>query len=245
MNLLVAVTGSVATIKIDDLLTNLKQYQPTKIKEIRFIYSSSSLHFFDVDKLSEKFEKDNNHNHDQIKFYNDDDEYGYWKNRGDPVLHIDLAKWADIFLIAPLSANSLAKIANGLCDNLVTCVVRAFFEFNYNWPMRDRSRDAGQKFLILCPAMNTNMFEHPSTRKQLLSIKYEFSKNSNVKVEIIKPVAKKLMCGVYGTGAMAEVETIVRFVGKIRKLEANGWRVYFQYFYRRIKNYFLDLLIFS
>ena len=241
MNLLVAVTGSVATIKIDDLLTNLKQYQPTKIKEIRFIYSSSSLHFFDIAKLSEKFEKNRDKRDDyQIKFYNDDDEYGYWKKRGDPVLHIDLAKWADIFLVAPLSANSLAKIANGLCDNLVTCVVRAFFE--YNW---SGANDAGQKLLVLCPAMNTNMFEHPITRKQLLSIKYEFSKTSNVTVEIIKPVAKKLMCGDCGTGAMAEIETIVKFVGKSRKLEVNGWRVYLQYLYRRIKNYFLDLLIFS
>lgn len=52
-----------------------------------------------------------------------------WKNRGDPVLHIQLRKWADYLLIAPLSANTLAKISNGICDNLLTLVCRA-------WPMQ-------------------------------------------------------------------------------------------------------------
>lgn len=44
--------------------------------------------------------------------------------RGDPVTHIDLRRWADVVVIAPLSANSLAKIANGIADNLLTSVVR-------------------------------------------------------------------------------------------------------------------------
>lgn len=45
---------------------------------------------------------------------------------GDPVMHIELRRWADILIIAPLSANTLAKAANGMCDNLLTCVVRAW-----------------------------------------------------------------------------------------------------------------------
>ena len=44
-----------------------------------------------------------------------------WQKMGDDVLHIELGKWADVFVIAPLSANSLAKISNGLCDNLLVC----------------------------------------------------------------------------------------------------------------------------
>lgn len=47
-----------------------------------------------------------------INILSDADEWAQWKKRGDPVLHIDLGKWADIFLIAPLDANTLAKIAN-------------------------------------------------------------------------------------------------------------------------------------
>ena len=42
-----------------------------------------------------------------------------WQKRGDPVLHIELRKWADLMIIAPLDANTLAKLANGLCDNLL------------------------------------------------------------------------------------------------------------------------------
>ena len=43
---------------------------------------------------------------------------------GDQVLHIELRRWADALVLAPLSANTLAKLAHGLCDNLLTCVVR-------------------------------------------------------------------------------------------------------------------------
>ena len=45
---------------------------------------------------------------------------------GDEVLHIELRRWADVIVVAPLSANSLAKLAGGLCDNLLTCVLRAW-----------------------------------------------------------------------------------------------------------------------
>lgn len=63
----------------------------------------------------------------------DEDEQLRWTKRGDPVLHIELRKWADALIIAPLSANTLAKIANGLCDNLVTLVCRC-------WDMKLREK---------------------------------------------------------------------------------------------------------
>jgi len=56
----------------------------------------------------------------------DEDDWRSWKTVGDDVLHIELRRWADIMVIAPLSANTLAKVANGMCDNLLTCVVRAW-----------------------------------------------------------------------------------------------------------------------
>src|SRR5204862_7647186 len=60
--------------------------------------------------------------------------------RGDPVLHIELRRWADLFLVAPLDANTLAKLANGLADNCLTCVWRAW----------DPARP-----VVLAPGMNT------------------------------------------------------------------------------------------
>lgn len=49
----------------------------------------------------------------------DKNEWNQWKKKGDPVLHINLRDWADLILICPLSANTMAKISNGLCDNLL------------------------------------------------------------------------------------------------------------------------------
>ena len=64
--------------------------------------------------------------------YEDRDEWSMWKGRGDQVLHIELRKWADVLVIAPLDANSMAKMALGLSDNLVTSVVRIFFSKAYS-----------------------------------------------------------------------------------------------------------------
>jgi len=54
-----------------------------------------------------------------VRVWTDDDEWTPNYRIGDPILHIELRRWADVVLIAPCSANTLAKIANGICDNLV------------------------------------------------------------------------------------------------------------------------------
>ncbi|KAJ1672892.1 hypothetical protein EV182_006281 [Spiromyces aspiralis] len=119
-----------------------------------------------------------------------------WKRIGDPVLHIQLRDWADIIAIAPLDANTMAKIANGYCDNLLTCILRA-------WDMR-RPR-------IICPAMNTHMWHHPHTEMQLKALQ------SQLGFSMVDPISKKLACGDTGIGAMAEPETIARAI--IEELE--------------------------
>ncbi|KAM9275866.1 phosphopantothenoylcysteine decarboxylase isoform 3-T4 [Morus bassanus] len=118
---------------------------------------------------------------------------GLWKGRSDPVLHIELRRWADLMLVAPLDANTLAKLANGICDNLLTCIIRA-------WDLR--------KPLLFCPAMNTAMWEHPITAQQVEQLKGFGYKE-------IPCVVKKLVCGDEGRGAMAEVWTIVESVKRI------------------------------
>src|SRR4051794_39333413 len=75
--------------------------------------------------------------------------------RGDRVPHIELRNWADLFAVAPLDANTLAKLAIGLCDNCLTCVWRA-------WDPA--------KPVVLAPAMNTLMWLHPFTRKHLRAL---------------------------------------------------------------------------
>uniref|UniRef100_T1HR01 Flavoprotein domain-containing protein n=1 Tax=Rhodnius prolixus TaxID=13249 RepID=T1HR01_RHOPR len=88
--------------------------------------------------------------------YTDEDEWNLWQRRGDPVLHIDLTKWADVLVVAPLDMNTLAKIAVGICDNLLTCIVRA-------WNIK--------KPLILCPALPAEATEQILTKLQIGTLK--------------------------------------------------------------------------
>lgn len=133
--------------------------------------------------------------------YTDDDEW-LWKNndkgftnkwkKNDPVLHIELRNKASALVIAPCSANTLAKVSNGICDNLLTTVARA-------WDMN--------RPFIIAPAMNTHMWEHPITKEQLGKF-INFSVNNHV----FMPQSKMLACRTEGIGAMGEIEGIVESV---------------------------------
>ena len=129
-----------------------------------------------------------------VRHYSDADE---WRDYGrvgvDPVLHIELRKWADVLVIAPCTANTLAKLAGGLADNLLTCVARA-------WEFGEGGRVA--KPFLLAPAMNTCMWEHPVTAQHLGTLQ-------GWGVQVIPPIEKVLACGDKGVGAMAEVDTLV------------------------------------
>jgi phosphopantothenoylcysteine decarboxylase len=184
-HLLLALTGSVATIKGYELVSEL-----TKSYDVRVLLSERALFFIDREKLV--------HDNPSIGggVYVDADEWRQW-TRGDPVLHIELRKWADIFLIAPLSANTLAKLATGLNDNIITCVARA-------WDIQ--SSISKQKPFIVAPAMNTMMYTHPFTNKQLHVLQNEFG------ITIIDPISKLLACGDIGIGAMESVDKIVQVV---------------------------------
>ncbi|XP_018785986.1 PREDICTED: phosphopantothenoylcysteine decarboxylase [Bactrocera latifrons] len=175
-NILIGVTGSVATIKLPLLIEKIQEYEKDYTINIKIVPTEHARHFFESTLLPAK-----------VKILIDVAEWSMWQRRGDPVLHIDLGKWADILLIAPLSANTLAKIATGICDNLLTCVVRA-------WDLH--------KPLLFCPAMNTRMYDHPLTYEQISKLKsWGYTE--------IPCISKMLMCGDTGNGAMAEVSTIV------------------------------------
>lgn len=107
--------------------------------------------------------------------------------------HIALIDWADVLLFAPLSANSLAKLALGLCDNIVTAAARA-------WPL-----DQQDKPFVVAPAMNTKMWSHPATQAHIDTLE-------RWGVHVVAPVEKVLACGDLGVGAMASVSTVVEAV---------------------------------
>ena len=178
-NVIVCCSGSVATIKLPTLVSKIRDdVAPTSGNvEIRVITTEHAKHFFSPADLD-------------VLVYHDQDEWDCWKDRTDPVLHIELRKWADLMIITPLCANTLAKLANGLCDNLLTCVARAW-DFN--------------KPIAFAPAMNTYMWEHPMTERQINVLK-------ELGYKEIPCIEKKLVCGDTGKGAMAEVDTIVEFV---------------------------------
>ncbi|KAJ4445208.1 hypothetical protein ANN_07009 [Periplaneta americana] len=177
-HILVACTGSVATIKLPVLLKTILESGdtlPWNIK-LKVIVTKHAKHFYSSEDIPT-----------EVSVYCDEDEWTTWTKRGDPVLHIELAKWADICVISPLDANTLAKLAQGLCDNLLTCVARA-------WDPK--------KPLLFCPAMNTQMWEHPATATHITTLKtWGYME--------VPCIAKTLMCGDTGLGAMAEVPTIV------------------------------------
>nr|XP_041574423.1 phosphopantothenoylcysteine decarboxylase isoform X2 [Taeniopygia guttata] len=148
--------------------------------EVKVVTTERAKHFYNAQEIP-------------VTLYGDEEEWQLWKGRSDPVLHIELRRWADLMVVAPLDANTLGKVANGICDNLLTCVIRA-------WDL--------SKPLLFCPAMNTAMWEHPITAHQVEQLKgFGYTE--------IPCVVKKLVCGDEGRGAMAEVWTIVERVKRI------------------------------
>ncbi|KAF0383908.1 phosphopantothenoylcysteine decarboxylase-like protein [Gigaspora margarita] len=165
INILIGATGSVASIKIPILVQSLHQYENV---EIKVVSTDNALHFFDKESLTKEL---------GVEVTTDADEWKAWSKMSDPVLHIEYRNWADIFVIAPLDANTLGKVANGLCDNLITCILRA-------WDMT--------RPVVVCPAMNTFMWDHPFTSTHLRIL------NEQLGFQVIPPISKKLACGDMG-----------------------------------------------
>ena len=184
LRILVGVTGSVASIKLLALVAELQ-----KIAEVRIVSTAAAEHFWKDLALPQ-----------DVRVYKDIDEWNTWQKMGDAVLHIELRRWANIFVVAPLDANTMAKIAHGQCDNLLTCVARC-------WDVRRGT-------MIVAPAMNTFMWDHPITEIQVQMLRESG-------IDVINPIVKKLACGDIGTGAMVEVSTIVERVNEIRNKFCN------------------------
>jgi phosphopantothenoylcysteine decarboxylase len=203
-NILLGVTGSVAAVKTPLLHEALKR--PGQV--VRIVATRASLYFFDPEEIGRE------------AVILDEDEWpgrdaGRRWQREDEVLHIQLRRWADVLVIAPLDANTLAKLANGLADNCLTCVWRAW----------EPSRP-----LVLAPAMNTLMWQHPATARHLRQIAAdmgmsppadlaldelpEWINGQGSRLRIAEPESRRLACGDTGVGAMAEVQHIATVVAE-------------------------------
>lgn len=169
-------------------------------------------------------------NYDDAPSVDADDEWNKWNKIGDPVLHIQLRDWADVMVVAPLSAHTLAKLSNGLCDDTLSCIIRAWdygytstsssstctAQINSNENSKRRNIiDKKQKSIIIAPAMNTAMWEHPITKQQLDVLRSFWNSEQYIsKTVIVDPQVKTLACGDLGKGAMADVAAIVDTVSK-------------------------------
>ncbi len=208
---LLGVTGSVAAIRVPQLYEELKLAG----HQVKVAATQAALYFFDPATL-DGIDSPPRRNPEVVIL--DEDEWpgraeGRRYQRDDPVLHIELRRWADVFVIAPLDANTLAKLANGLSDNCLTCVWRAW----------DPARP-----VILAPAMNTLMWENPLTARHLRQLAGEGAPadldrealvdwiNANRPLlRLVGPRSKRLACGDVGMGALADVADIVAAVAVV------------------------------
>ncbi len=117
-------------------------------------------------------------------FYNEEDENAVWNN------HVDLGLWADIMVIAPATANTLAKMTNGVCDNLLLATY-----LSAKCPV------------YFAPAMDLDMYQHPSTKDSIRKL----TSFGNI---CIPATSGELASGLVGEGRLAEPEDIVAFIEK-------------------------------
>ena len=112
------------------------------------------------------------------------------------ISHIDLVDWADLIVVAPATANILGKIANGICDDLLSTILCAC------WPLVQSG------MTLLAPAMNTNMWANPAVQNNVATMKERG-------FQFIGPVEGRLACGTEGPGRMSEPQDILAAIEKI------------------------------
>ena len=169
-NILLGVSGGIAAYKVLDLCSRLKK----KGANLKIIMTKSATEF--IKPLS--FETMG-----RCKVYTD-----LFEGHHEEVHHIELANWADLMLIAPASANTLAKMAYGIADNFLLSTYLAC-----------------DKDVIVAPAMNTNMLKAKATQRNLVTLKEDG-------VKIIKPEPGLLACNTVGDGRLEEPSEIIDYL---------------------------------
>lgn len=168
--ILIAVSGGIAAYKIHFLIRELIK----KEAEVQVIMSPETEHFVTKLSLSTLSKKPV-----YSEFYS---ENGTWNS------HVEMALWADIILVAPCTANTLAKMIHGMCDNLLIATYMS-----------------AKCPVFIAPAMDLDMYQHPSTKSNL-----EMAEDFG---HIVIPAESgELASGLFGQGRMAEPETIIKTI---------------------------------
>jgi phosphopantothenoylcysteine decarboxylase len=170
-NIVLGVTGSIAAYKAVDLASLLVKQDC----DVRVVMTADALRF--ITPLPFKTLS----RHDVVTDLYDEEEG--WKPT-----HIQLADEADLLLIAPATANTIAKLAHGIADDALTCIALA---------LNPKAR------LLLAPAMNGKMWLHPATQQNVDTLK-------TWGAELIGPEEGMLSCGYEGLGRLWPVEAIAR-----------------------------------
>ena len=165
------VTGGIAVYKAVDLVSRLRKQGA----EVRVIMTEHAQQF--VTPLTFK---EISGNKVAVSMWDSNQEFN--------VEHISLANWADAFVVAPATANILAKMANGIADDLLSTTLLA-----------------AQAPIIVCPAMNTGMYQNPITQENI-------EKLQKHGVTVMPPAVGYLACGVTGPGRLPEPQQIVEFI---------------------------------
>jgi len=108
------------------------------------------------------------------------------------IQHIHIVEWADVVVVAPATANIIGKIANGICDDLVSTVLCVCWH----------------KPILVAPAMNVNMWNNPAVVRNVKLLK-------QMSCELIGPAKGRLACGTIADGRMSEPAEIVLVIGKL------------------------------
>lgn len=165
------VTGGIAVYKAVDLVSRLRKQGA----EVRVIMTEHAQEF--VTPLTFK---EISGNKVAVSMWDSNQEFN--------VEHISLANWADAFVVAPATANILAKMANGIADDLLSTTLLA-----------------AQAPIIVCPAMNTGMYQNPITQENIAKLEAHG-------VTVMPPAVGFLACGVTGPGRLPEPQQIVEFI---------------------------------
>ena len=170
-HIIIGVTGSIAAYKAANLIRLLKKEEC----DVKVIMTPLAKEFITPLTLATLAK-----NPILVDFFNP--ENGDWNS------HVDLGMWADAYLIAPASANTMGKMANGIADNLLLTTY-----LSAKCPV------------IIAPAMDLDMFQHPATQNNIAKLRSYGN-------HIIEPTAGELASGLIGKGRMEEPEQIVAYL---------------------------------